>query len=111
MREKRRYLLLKLGAEGGRKFSAEEAKQLVYEAVFSLLGEEGAASAGVQLKEFDPGRQLLVVKAANKGVDKAIAALAAKTEFRGGRCCLRLQGISGAIGRLLAPSAGAAGKA
>ncbi len=98
--EKKRYLLLKLEAERGA-FSQEEAKHCVYEAVFSLLGEEGASRAGLQLKEFDDSGQLLVLKCANNEVDRVIAALAAKTGFRGAACALRLQRISGGINRLL----------
>ena len=99
--EKRRYLLLGLEAEGGRKLSGEEAKHLVYEGVFSLLGESGAAKASVQAKEFDTDRQLLVVKCAASELDGVIAALAAKTEFKGGPVALRLKKISGSIGKLV----------
>ncbi len=104
MLEKRRYLRLKLEREGSAGFTAEEAKHAVYEAVFSLLGEGGAAKANVQAKEFDPAKQEIVIKCATRELDNVIAALAAKVEFRGAKAALRLLKVSGAISRLLPPS-------
>ena len=101
MLEKKRCLLVGIEAGGAKKLTGEEAKALVYEAVFSLLGEEGAARANVQLKEFSGEKQKLILKCANKQVDAVIAALAAKTEFRGSRLAIRLERISGMIGKLI----------
>lgn len=98
--EKKRYLLIKAECEGGRGFSQEEFKHAVYEAVFSLLGEQGASKAGVHLKLFDEKSQLGIVKCSLKQLEEVIAALAAKTSFRGRKTALRLQKISGAIGKL-----------
>ena len=100
--EKKRYLLLQV--ECPRKLSAEEAKHAVYEAVFGMLGEEGAAKAGVAAKAFDDARQEMVVKCATSRLDFVITAIAAKVEFRGSPIALRLKKISGMIGKL-APAA------
>ncbi len=96
--EKKRYLLLQIECQ--RKLSAEEAKHAVYEAVFGLLGEAGAAKAGVTAKLFDDARQEMVVKCATSELDFVITALAAKAEFRGSPIALRLKLISGMIGKL-----------
>jgi RNase P/RNase MRP subunit POP5 len=96
--EKKRYLLLQI--ECPRRLSAEEAKHAVYEAVFGLLGEEGAAKAVVSAKLFDDARQELVIKCATSQLDFVITAVAAKTEFRGSPIALRLKLISGMIGKL-----------
>ena len=101
--EKKRYLLL--AVESPRKLSAEEAEHAVYEAVFGLLGEAGAAKAALQPKTFDDARQEMVVKCATSQVDFVITAIASKTEFRGSPIALRLKLISGMIGKLGVDSA------
>ncbi|MFH0971305.1 MAG: Rpp14/Pop5 family protein [Candidatus Micrarchaeota archaeon] len=95
MREKRRYLQFQLISQ--KRLSEEDAKHLVYEAVFQLVGEQGASEAALQLKAFDGGKQLLLLKCASKAHQKVIAALALKTIFRGGKVALRLQRIYGTL--------------
>lgn len=97
--EKKRYLLLKVETDG-QPLGQEEFKHCVYEAVFALLGEAGAARAGVQLKLFDERKQEGVVKCSLKQLEKVIAALACKTTFRGRKVALRLRKMSGMIGKL-----------
>lgn len=104
MTEKKRYLLLKLEHEAVMRFGSSEAKHCVYEALFSVLGEAGAARAQAQIKHFDEAKQLLVLKCATSELDNVIAALAAKTEFKGSYVALRLQRISGLASKLISSS-------
>lgn len=98
--EKKRYLLLQLEAEGGAKLSQDDFKHACYEAVFALLGEAGAARAALQPKLFDAQKQLGVIKCSLASLNKVIAALACKNSFKGRKIALRLQKISGSIGKL-----------
>lgn len=99
MREKKRYLLVKFESDGG-SLDEKAAKHLVYNAVFELLGEAGAARAGAQLKEFDAKRQAGVVKCQTLMLEKAIAALALKRFDAGKNVAIRLEKISGSIGKI-----------
>ena len=98
--EKKRYLKILVELEGGGGLGQEEFKHAVYEAVFSLLGEQGASKAWVQVKNFDEREQIGIVKCSLREIERVIASLAGKTSFRGKKIALRLQKISGAIGRL-----------
>ncbi|MFA6048621.1 MAG: Rpp14/Pop5 family protein [Candidatus Micrarchaeia archaeon] len=99
MREKKRYLLAKFECDGG-SFDEKAAKHLVYNAVFELLGEAGAARAGVQLKEFDAKKQLGAIKCQTIMLEKTIAALALKRFDAGKNVAIRLEKISGNIGKI-----------
>ncbi|NUN11608.1 hypothetical protein HUU53_03090 [Candidatus Micrarchaeota archaeon] len=98
MREKKRYLLYKLV---GQKLDEKKAKHLVYEAVFSFLGEKTAGKAGASLKEFNPEKQLLVLRCDLKYLEQIIAALALKRFFEGRDIALRLEKISGSVSNLI----------
>lgn len=98
MLEKKRYLLYKV--EATRKISADEAKHLAYEALFEFLGEQGTAHARTQFKAFSEERQEGVVKCSPESVEEVIAALAAKRFWKKEPVALRVQKISGAIGKL-----------
>ena len=98
--EKKRYLLLKVEKARGEKFSQEEFKHCAYEAIFSLLGEAGAARSNIQAKFFDEAKQEGVVRCSLAGLERTIAALACKTSFRGKKVALRLVKISGIIAKL-----------
>ncbi|MBI5177248.1 hypothetical protein HY995_04140 [Candidatus Micrarchaeota archaeon] len=100
IREKKRYLLIKFEREGGVAFSADEAKKCLYQAIFSLLGEQGASLARAGLKEFDEKGQLGMVKCTLEPLDRVIAALALKTTFDGKPVALRLLKISGMAGKI-----------
>ncbi|MBI5224544.1 hypothetical protein HY989_01615 [Candidatus Micrarchaeota archaeon] len=95
MREKRRYLEFSVVSD--RKFAKEEAKHMLYEAVFSLIGEEGASKAAVQLKAFETQKQLLLVKCALASQNPVISALALKTSFKGEKVSLHFQKIYGTL--------------
>lgn len=97
--EKKRYLLLKVETDGA-PFKQEEFKHCVYEAVFALLGETGAAKANVQSKFFDERKQEGIVRCSLAGTERVIAALACKTSFRGKKTALRLEKISGILAKL-----------
>lgn len=101
MREKTRYLKVLFQKEAGEKIDSTSAKHLVYNAVFELLGEEGAASAQVHLKEYDEEKQLAAIKCRNAQIDLVISALALKRFDAGKSVALRLQKISGAIKNVL----------
>lgn len=98
--EKKRYLLLKIEREANEPLRQEEFKHCVYEAVFALLGEAGAARANVAAKLFDERKQEGIIRCSLAGLERVIAALACKTSFKGRKIALRLQKISGAIGKL-----------
>lgn len=94
-REKRRYLEFQVVS--GKKYSDEETKHLIYEGVFSLVGEQGASEAAIQLKAFDHEKQLALVKCSLISYQKVIAALALKTSFRGEKMAIRLRKIYGTL--------------
>ncbi len=100
MREKKRFLLLKFENSALQPLDEKNAKHLVYNAVFELLGEAGASRAGAQLKHFDAQKQEGVVKCQTAMLEKTIAALALKRNDLGKDCCIRLLKISGMIGHL-----------
>ena len=98
MRDKKRYLQLKII---GGKLDEKKAKHLVYDAVFSFLGEKTAGKAGVSLKSFDAEKQLVVVKCDLKFLEQTIAALALKRFFEGRDVALRLEKISGSVSNVI----------
>jgi len=98
MRQKTRYLLVKLDAPAP--FDERSAKHVFYNAVFELLGEAGAAEARVSLKEFDSKSQTAIVKCSLAGLDKVFAALALKRFEAGRGIALRMRKISGTISAL-----------
>lgn len=95
MREKRRYLQIQIISN--KKFAEEEAKHLIYESIFSLLGEDGASEAVLQVRAFDANKQLILVKCSLKSHRKVIAALALKSAFKGDKVSLRLMKIYGTL--------------
>ncbi|MCX6767858.1 MAG: Rpp14/Pop5 family protein [Candidatus Micrarchaeota archaeon] len=105
MREKKRYLLVAIEgtgpAAGGPAMDEKSAKHLVYEAVFQLLGEAGAAEAGFQFKSFDAARNAVVVKCRTAALEKVVAALAAKRRWKGGDIALRVKKISGMVSNVM----------
>ncbi len=98
MMEKKRYLLLAF--ERAEPLQAEEAKNLAYEALFSLLGEAGAAKARITWKDFDEKEQKGVLKCSTGMLDKVVAALALKRYWKGGDVAIRVQRVSGEIGKI-----------
>lgn len=97
MREKKRYLLVEVN---GPKVDDKTAKHVLYEAVFQLLGEAGAAEASFQFKEFNPSKQLAIVKCKTVFLERVIASLALKRYWHGGDVALRVKKISGMISKL-----------
>jgi len=93
MREKKRYILAQIE---GPAVDERAAKHLAYEAVFQLLGEAGAAEAGFQFKEFHPP-DMVVVKCRTAGLERVVAALAAKRRWKGADAAIRVRKISGMI--------------
>lgn len=94
MRDKKRYLQLIVL---GQKLDERKAKHLVYDAIFSFLGEKTAGKAGVSLKAFDVETQSAVVKCDLKYLEQVISALALKRFFEGKDVALRLEKISGSV--------------
>jgi len=98
MREKKRYLLLKI--DSPEPLAGDAAKDLLYAAVFEMLGEAGASRAGIGFKEFNEARQQAIVRCANASIEQVIAAFAAK-RFHGNKdVAIRLLRVSGMIGKL-----------
>ena len=99
MREKRRYL--KVLFEGSAPLNFRQADRCVQGAVLSLFGEQGMGDTRAKLLRFDEKTHLGIVKTTLAGLEKTIAALALKTNFEGKPFAIRLQKISGAIGKLV----------
>lgn len=95
VKEKKRYLLVQVDCEG--KLDERQAKHALYEAVFSLLGEGGAADAGVKLIEWNMERQEAMVLCKNTALEEVVAALALKRFFEGKGIALRVKRVSGTI--------------
>ncbi len=98
MRQKTRYLMVAIDSPSP--LDERSAKHVFYNAVFELLGEAGAADARVSLKEFDPKKQLAIVKCSLSGLDRVLAALAMKRFEAGRGIALRTRKISGTISAL-----------
>lgn len=98
MMEKKRYV--RIGFAHSRPLSGEEAKTAVYEAVFGLIGEGGAAKARITWKDFDEPSQKGVLKCSTLMLEKVVAALALKRYWQGGDVALRVEAVSGMIGKV-----------
>ena len=86
--------------EGNTQMSFGQASNCVQSAVLSLFGEAGMGQTRAKLIKFDEKAQTGIVKTTLAGTEKTICALALKTSFEGKPLALRLQKISGAIGKL-----------
>jgi len=99
MKEKKRYLQIKI--IHAKKLPKEEAKHVLYEAIFSFIGENGASKAMAQIKEFDEEKQIAIVKCRTEFLEEVIAALALKHAFQSVPISFQLEKISGNIGKVL----------
>ncbi|MEM0475411.1 MAG: Rpp14/Pop5 family protein [Candidatus Norongarragalinales archaeon] len=102
VREKSRYLLFRL--ESPQPISVKDARYLLYSAAIEFLGEAGAARSRLRLVEFDDASQRGIAKCALSGLEESIAALALKRFWQGRDVAIRVEKISGVIGRLATTS-------
>lgn len=98
LREKGRYLLLRI--ESAQPVTARDAKYLLYSAAIEFLGEAGAARSRLRWKEFDEKTQRGVARCSLAGLEETIAAIALKRFWQGKDVALRLEKMSGVIGKL-----------
>lgn len=98
MREKKRYLLVKFDSPS--QLSAEEAKHLVYESLFQLVGEYGASKAALQFKNFDAEGQRASLKCASAMLEQVIAALALKRTSKGREVAMHVISVSGSASKI-----------
>lgn len=98
MREKKRYL--KIIVESEKKLGEEEAKHLIHESIFSMLGELGASQARVFLKEWNEKKQEGILVCNNEMVEEVVASLALKRFFKEKDVAIRLIKKSGTIKRI-----------
>ncbi|NYZ76391.1 ribonuclease P protein component 2 [Candidatus Micrarchaeota archaeon] len=96
MREKRRYIHFKL--ECNRRLSETEAKDELYNAILSFLGELGFSKANPRLVEFNDNSGILMC--CNPEVQRVKAALALVDKIKGENGCIRVLKVSGMIGKL-----------
>lgn len=98
IREKGRYLQLRV--ESTAPVTARDAKYLLYSAAIEFLGEAGAARSRLRWKEFDEKTQRGVARCSLAALEETIAAIALKRFWQGRDVALRLEKMSGAIGKL-----------
>jgi len=96
MREKKRYIHFRL--ECGKKLSESEAREEIYNAILSFLGELGFSKANPRLVEF--GNNSGALLCSNHEVQKVKAALALVGKIKGEDGCIRVLKVSGMMGKL-----------
>ena len=101
MREKGRYLQLRV--ESAAPVTARDAKYLLYSAAMDFFGEAGAARSRLRWKEFDEKTQCGIARCSLAALEETIAAIALKRFWQGKDVALRLEKLSGAIGKLSLP--------
>ncbi|MBI5036559.1 hypothetical protein HZC09_04400 [Candidatus Micrarchaeota archaeon] len=95
MKEKRRYLKIKVeGVEGGE----EQARKAVNSALFEYLGQSGFSKAKPQAIKFVP--PYLILRCRNDQLDEVVAALSLKRFHEGKSVALRTEKVSGTIAAL-----------
>ena len=84
------------------KFDEQSARHAVYSAVYSAIGEMGAARAGIQMKHFDEKKQEAVLACSLDSLNEVIGSLALKkTHYEKGKSFglrLKVEKTSGKIG-------------
>ncbi len=100
MREKKRWMLIGIQAEEGQKLAGADARLAVNEALFSFLGEVGAAKAQARVYEFDQAKQALLLRCSLHSLEEVIAALMLKRFFHAKPIALRLQKLAGSAGSI-----------
>ncbi len=108
IREKGRYLSLRI--ESPQPVSARDAKHLLYSAVIEFLGEAGASRSRLRWKEFDEKNQAGIARCSLSALEETIAAIALKRFWQGRDVAIRLEKMSGAIGKLAPATSGKAAK-
>jgi ribonuclease P/MRP protein subunit POP5 len=96
MRKKRRYIHFKF--ECSRALSESEARDELYSAILSFLGELGFSKANPKLVEFDDNSGILMCS--NQELQNVKAALALVSKIKGEDGCIRVLKVSGMIGKL-----------
>lgn len=96
MREKKRYLHLRF--ECGRALSENEARDELYNAVLSFIGELGFSKAKPKLVEFKDNSGILLCS--NEEVQRVKAALALVSRVGGTDGSIRVLKVSGIAGKV-----------
>jgi ribonuclease P/MRP protein subunit POP5 len=96
MRDKRRYIHFRL--ECRQKLSESEARDEVYNATLSFLGELGFSKANPRLVEFKDNSGVLLCS--NNEAQRVKAALALVGKVKGEDGCIRVLKVSGMISKL-----------
>ncbi len=96
MREKRRYIHLRF--ECSRALSESEARDELYNAILSFLGELGFSKASPKLIEFNDNSGVIVCS--NNEVQNVKAALALVNKIKGENGCIRVLKVSGMMSKL-----------
>jgi ribonuclease P/MRP protein subunit POP5 len=96
MREKRRYVYFTF--ECNSQLAENEAREELYSAILSFLGELGFSKANPKLVEFKDNSGVL--RCANSEVQRVKAALALKNKIKGENGCIRVLKVSGMVSKL-----------
>ncbi len=114
MREKKRYILFEVRAEGAvgereAQFAspanahfceAKIAREAVYNGILKFLGEYGSSLASPKVLEFDEKTGRGVLRCARDEVSNVKAALALMNSIAGKKAAVRALGVSGTIKKL-----------
>ena len=98
MRKKKRYLHFNL--ECPCNISETEAREEIYSAILSFLGELGFSKVNPKLVEFDASSKSGILRCSNNEVQNVKAALALVNKVKGGEGCIRVLKVSGIMSRL-----------
>jgi len=97
-------MLIEIQTEDGQKLAGADARLAVNEALFSFLGEVGAAKAQARVHEFDPAQQAMLMRCSLHSLEEVIAALMLKRFFKGKGIALRLEKLAGSAGSVWPPT-------
>lgn len=95
MREKRRYIALKVDSDGSP--SQKEVVDAIWGALLKLFGEYGASRSGLAPISYDLESKIGIVRVAHMEVEKLRAALASITKVGAAAASIHVLSVSGTL--------------
>ena len=94
-RVRRRYLALKVVSK--QPVDRRDVTDAVWNAVFRLFGEYGASQANLSLVEFNPQKNVAVVRCSHAALEMVRASIASITEINDKPAVIHVVGVSGTL--------------
>jgi len=95
MREKRRYIVFELMAEG--KPDRKSVVRALWDSVFENIGAFGAAESAFWVVDYDERKMRGIVRSTNKALDSVIACLALLSKVKNKKAFIHIIGGRGTI--------------